>query len=224
MTHYQQLLNAVHDLINEINESDYVDMVGSDIRINRVKELIGWPSKVWMFRDASMDLVNRKDSKQTESDPFAPALYTGSGNAEINKRNQETMTALPPVGCYVDTTIQQLNAERKAMLNEEVFKRVMEKAMIEITNGSNTFSLTANKVWYALAEALESELGKAHQDKWEASYNAVCDERDAIAQDNDKAHALLRQALSALESALSDDQPYISQSKEVAEAIKEFLE
>ena len=36
--------------------------------------------------------------------------------------------------------------------------------------------------------------------------------------------ALLRQALAALEAALSDDQPYIVQSKEVAAAIKEFLE
>ena len=60
--------------------------------------------------------------------------------------------------------------------------------------------------------------------KWEAAYNAVCDERDAIAKDNDKTHALLRQALAALEAALSDDQPYIVQSKEVAAAIKEFLE
>lgn len=60
--------------------------------------------------------------------------------------------------------------------------------------------------------------------RWEASYNAVCDERDAIAKDNDKAHALLRQALSALEAALSDDRPYIAQSKDVVAAIKEFLE
>ena len=64
----------------------------------------------------------------------------------------------------------------------------------------------------------------AELDKWEASYNAVCDERDAIAKDNDKAHALLRQALAALEAALSDDQPYIVQSKEAIAAIKEFLE
>ena len=65
---------------------------------------------------------------------------------------------------------------------------------------------------------------KAELARWEASYNAVCDERDAIVKDNDKAHALLRQALAALEAALSDDQPYIVQSKEVAAAIKEFLE
>ena len=64
----------------------------------------------------------------------------------------------------------------------------------------------------------------AELDKWEASYNAVCDERDAIAKDCDKAHALLRQALVALEAALSDDQPYIEQSKQAVADIKEFLE
>ena len=70
----------------------------------------------------------------------------------------------------------------------------------------------------------ECNCGLAELDKWEASYNAVCDERDAIARDHDKAHALLRQALAALEAALSDDQPYIQQSKDAVAAIKEFLE
>lgn len=36
--------------------------------------------------------------------------------------------------------------------------------------------------------------------------------------------ALLRQALAALKAALSDDQPYIEQSKQAVADIKEFLE
>ena len=55
------------------------------------------------------------------------------------------------------------------------------------------------------------------------AYVAMRDQRDAIAKDNDKAHALLRQSLDALEAALSDDQPYIQQSKDAVTAIKEFL-
>ena len=31
-------------------------------------------------------------------DPFAPVTYSGAGNAEINKRNLETLTVLPPMG------------------------------------------------------------------------------------------------------------------------------
>ena len=58
---------------------------------------------------------------------------------------------------------------------------------------------------------------------WEAAYNAVCDERDAIVQDNDKAHALLRQALAAL-NAVINDRPYLAQCKASAAAIKGFLE
>lgn len=70
----------------------------------------------------------------------------------------------------------------------------------------------------------ECDCRHAELARWEAAYNAVCDERDAIAKDSDKAYALLRQALSALEAALSDDQPYIAQSKEAVVAIVEFLE
>ena len=62
--------------------------------------------------------------------------------------------------------------------------------------------------------------------KWEVSYNAVCDERDAIAKDNDKAHALLKQALDALE--LLKESPnigiWVDSADETIEAIKEFLE
>lgn len=68
---------------------------------------------------------------------------------------------------------------------------------------------------------LSSELSK-----WEASYNAVCDERDAIAKDNDKAHDLLRQALNALE--LLKGNPNIGiwsgSADKAIDDIKEFLE
>ena len=63
--------------------------------------------------------------------------------------------------------------------------------------------------------------------KWQAAYTAVCEERDAIVKDSDKAHALLRQALSALNAAINavmNDQPYLNQCKASAAAIKEFLE
>lgn len=62
--------------------------------------------------------------------------------------------------------------------------------------------------------------------RWEASYNAVCDERDAIAKDNDKAHALLRQALSALEllKASPNIGIWVDTADEAIDAIKEFLE
>ena len=70
------------------------------------------------------------------------------------------------------------------------------------------------------------DLARAAWECQQAAYNAVCEERDAIVQDNDKAHALLRQALAALNAAINavmNDQPYLTQCKASAAAIKEFL-
>ena len=72
----------------------------------------------------------------------------------------------------------------------------------------------------------ECDCRTAELARWEASYNAVCDERDAIVKDADKAHALLRQALAALE--LLKESPnigiWVDSADEIIEAIKEFLE
>ena len=72
----------------------------------------------------------------------------------------------------------------------------------------------------------ECDCRMAELARWEASYNAVCDERDATVKDADKAHALLRQALAALE--LLKESPnigiWVDSADETIEAIKEFLE
>ena len=39
------------------------------------------------------------DDEQAKYDPFAPVLYAGNGNPEINRQNKNTMTVLPPIGC-----------------------------------------------------------------------------------------------------------------------------
>ena len=66
---------------------------------------------------------------------------------------------------------------------------------------------------------LSSELSK-----WEASYNAVCDERDAIAKDNDKAHELLRWAETEMRYAGWDTRINDQNGRtDVYEAIVEFL-
>jgi len=60
-------------------------------------------------------------------------------------------------------------------------------------------------------------------DKWESSYNAVCDERDAIAKDCDKAHALLRWAEKEMRHAKWGTSLKPMGRMEVYEAIVEFL-
>lgn len=120
-TSYQQLLDAVHDLLNEINESDYVDMVGSDVRLNRVEVLTGY------FETKPMDLV--------DSDPFRPVLYSGAGNAEINKRNRETMTVLPPRGwstpiAPIDEAVEELKwalEELEHTRSDDDYDRVIQE-------------------------------------------------------------------------------------------------
>jgi hypothetical protein len=59
---------------------------------------------------------------------------------------------------------------------------------------------------------------------WEKAYEAVCDERDAIIRDSDKAHALLRwvekeMRYAGLDIRLNDQHG----RTDVYEAIKEFL-
>lgn len=44
-----ELLDAVHTLLDEIDKSDYVDMVGSSEALTRVIELTGWPSKARIY-------------------------------------------------------------------------------------------------------------------------------------------------------------------------------
>ncbi len=66
------------------------------------------------------------------------------------------------------------------------------------------------------------ELRRLHV--WEKAYEAVCDERDAIIRDSDKAHALLRwvekeMRYAGLDIRLNDQHG----RTDVYEAIKEFL-
>ena len=79
--------------------------------------------------------------------------------------------------------------------------------------------------YYAIAchDLVKAEMAIVSLEQERYDLRAALAERDAIAKDNDKAHALLRQSLDALEAALSDDQPYIQQSKDAVTAIKEFL-
>ena len=65
---------------------------------------------------------------------------------------------------------------------------------------------------------------KEYMDRWEAAYNAVCDERDAIVKDSDKAFELLRMAETEMRYAewgtrLNDQHG----RTDVYEAILEFL-
>lgn len=76
---------------------------------------------------------------------------------------------------------------------------------------------------------LAAELRRLHIEnealsKWEASYNAVCDERDAIASDADKAYELLRWAETEMRYAGWGTRVNDQHGRtDVYEAIKEFL-
>lgn len=59
--------------------------------------------------------------------------------------------------------------------------------------------------------------------RWEAAYNAVCDERDAIVKDCDKAYALLRWAEEEMRHAKWGTPLKPMGRMEVYEAIVEFL-
>jgi hypothetical protein len=67
-----------------------------------------------------------------------------------------------------------------------------------------------------------AELRRLHV--WEKAYEAVCDERDAIIRDSDKAHALLRWAETEMRYAGWDTRLNDQHGRtDVYEAIKEFL-
>lgn len=55
------------------------------------------------YRDAAINALRaalaESDDEQAKYDPFAPVLYAGNGNPEINRQNKNTMTVLPPIGC-----------------------------------------------------------------------------------------------------------------------------
>ena len=60
--------------------------------------------------------------------------------------------------------------------------------------------------------------------RWEASYNAVCDERDAIAKDADKAYMLLRWAETEMRYAGWGDRAVDNHGRsDVYEAVVGFL-
>jgi len=68
------------------------------------------------------------------------------------------------------------------------------------------------------------ELRRLHV--WEKAYEAVCDERDAIIRDSDKAHALLRWVEKEMRYAGWDIRLKVNDlhwRTDVYEAIKEFL-
>lgn len=60
------------------------------------------------------------DDEQAKYDPFAPILYAGNGNPEINRQNKNTMTVLPPIGCL--TTNKAVLPRWVAVFEEEIKK------------------------------------------------------------------------------------------------------
>jgi trans-aconitate methyltransferase len=75
-------------------------------------------------------------------------------------------------------------------------------------------------------QAAKAEIEALNQriDVWEKTYEAVCDERDAIIKDADKAHALLRWVEKEMRYACWDIRLKDQHGRtDVYEAIKEFL-
>lgn len=116
-----KLIEAVHELIDEIEGSDYVDMVHSDLRVNKVKELIGWPSKARIYKDSEPTWLNLKPmdgkihikntglSQVKEFDPFGVTLWDGSQYKPIQEANEKSITALPPTSWDISKPLS-LNA------------------------------------------------------------------------------------------------------------------
>ena len=102
-----ELIQAVHELIDEIEGSDYVDMVHSDVRLNQVKKLIGWPSRVNIYQKPAPTWINSKPmdgnihikntglEKVKEFDPFGVTLWDGSQHKTIQESNEQSIQALP---------------------------------------------------------------------------------------------------------------------------------
>lgn len=103
-----KLVEAVYELIDEIEGSDYVDMVHSDVRLNKVKELISWPTKVKLYKESEPTWINLKPlddkihikdtglKKVKEFDPFGVTLWDGSQHKTIKEANEKSITTLPP--------------------------------------------------------------------------------------------------------------------------------
>lgn len=129
-TPYQELLDAAHDLLNEIEGSDYEDMVHSSERVNRLKEVSGWPSKVRVYGEPAPTWLNSKPMdgrimvKNTGAKPsrdyFDIHTYTGD-NSAARKNFEETVEVLPPMAC------KQPQREWQGLTDEEVLS-VMESA------------------------------------------------------------------------------------------------
>lgn len=159
-TPYQELLDAAHDLLNEIKGSDYEDMIGSSERVNRLKLVSGWPSKVRVYGDPAPVWLNSKPMdgrimvKDTGVKPprdyFDIHTYTGD-NGAVRKNFEETTEVLPPI------PYEQPKRELVGLTDDDV-EAVIHSAMREITNGSNTYKLSANGVWSALVRAVEAKL------------------------------------------------------------------
>ena len=95
------------------------------------------------------------------------------------------------------------------------------RAGIKTTGG---FAVVAECVTVEELERFASIAIADASKQWEASYNAVCDERDAIVKESDKAYALLRWAETEMryagwETRINDQHG----RTDVYEAIVEFL-
>ena len=159
-TPYQELLDAAHDLLNEIEGSDYEDMIGSSDLVNRLKQVSGWPSKVRVYGDPAPVWLNSKPMegrimvKDTGAKPsrdyFDIHTYTGD-NSAARKNFEETVEVLPPI------TYEHPKRELVGLTDDDV-EAVIHSAMSEITNNINTYKLSANGVWSALVRAVELKL------------------------------------------------------------------
>lgn len=159
-TPYQELLDAAHDLLNEIEGSDYEDMIGSSERVNRLKQVSGWPSKVRVYNDPVPTWLNSKpmDGRimvkdtgvKTPRDYFDIHTYTGD-NGAARKNFEETVKVLPPI------PYEHPKRELVGLTDDDV-EAVIHSAMREITNDSNIYKLSATGVWSALVRAVESKL------------------------------------------------------------------
>ncbi len=145
-TLHQELLEAAHDLLGEIERSDYEDMVGSADRVNRLKKVSGFPSKVRVFGEPQGTLTNNKSNNRF----FDVQTYTGD-NSAARKNFEETTKVLPPMGC-------KTGRNEWVGLTDEDCEEVISNAMQDITSGANTFTLSASKVWGALVRAVETKL------------------------------------------------------------------
>lgn len=135
-TPYQELLDAAHDLLNEIETSDYEDMVHSSERVNRLKEVSGWPSKVRVYGEPAPTWLNSKPMdgrimvKNTGAKPsrdyFDIHTYTGD-NSAARKNFEETVEVLPPMGC-----ISLAPGESLVMKSKKKFFEVVVSNKVEV--------------------------------------------------------------------------------------------